>query len=464
MKKIFLLLMIVVGVMQLQAQTTFEKIIDTLGIISATSIQETFDHGYAICGNLLTGGNYLAKLDTVGNIKWISTFSYSVATDFNAVNQLSDSGYLVNGDYNISQSTQNWKIRFNKNGDTLWTSKFSFGSAATNGYNTHSIAGMQNNLFASTGYYSMPLHQTCFISNDLFGNTQSNRTYPLTIHCSGNSICTTPNGFMISGTRDSIIYGWVDIIRIDQQGDTILRKKYGTRLTQASYSIIPVNDHEYLSGGLIRDSISGLYNMYLLKIDSNCNQLWDKEYHFGDNQVINDLDNCLDGNFVVTGTLSPSLDQKFLIMKCNAVGDTLWTKIFGSDSCHNIGYDVHATHDGGVIACGVGCMGNHFGAYIIKTDSMGLVHAGVGIKGVNNPYNFTVSPNPNHGVFSVTANCFSGYSSTIKIYNTANQLVYSNNICNNTPQEIDLSNAPAGLYIIILSNGVKMVSKKVVVE
>ncbi len=53
------------------AQNTFEKVIDTLGCVNASSIQQTFDGGYAFCGTSSYGGNdvMVVKLDSVGTIE-----------------------------------------------------------------------------------------------------------------------------------------------------------------------------------------------------------------------------------------------------------------------------------------------------------------------------------------------------------------------------------------------------------
>lgn len=54
-----------------QAQNTFEKVIDTLGSINALCIKETFDGGYVFCGQSNYGGNdvLIVKLDSMGTIE-----------------------------------------------------------------------------------------------------------------------------------------------------------------------------------------------------------------------------------------------------------------------------------------------------------------------------------------------------------------------------------------------------------
>jgi hypothetical protein len=61
-------------------QATFERFYDTLGVVSAGCVQETFDGGYVVCGVRWDNINFendaaIMKLDSLGNIIWVKTFS-----------------------------------------------------------------------------------------------------------------------------------------------------------------------------------------------------------------------------------------------------------------------------------------------------------------------------------------------------------------------------------------------------
>ena len=75
-RAVLILFIILLNTIKVQAQNTFEKIIDTLGSAEAYSIQETFDGGYVFTGtNSVNGGEVLVtKLDSIGTIEWVKTF------------------------------------------------------------------------------------------------------------------------------------------------------------------------------------------------------------------------------------------------------------------------------------------------------------------------------------------------------------------------------------------------------
>ena len=84
-----------------KSQNTFEKVIDTLGSAGALCIQETFDGGYVYCGTSSLNGNdvMIVKLDSIGIIEWVKTYSGPGIEGAMYMEQLTDSGYMVNAVY-----------------------------------------------------------------------------------------------------------------------------------------------------------------------------------------------------------------------------------------------------------------------------------------------------------------------------------------------------------------------------
>ncbi|HTA26227.1 MAG TPA: T9SS type A sorting domain-containing protein, partial [Bacteroidia bacterium] len=96
-----------------------------------------------------------------------------------------------------------------------------------------------------------------------------------------------------------------------------------------------------------------------------------------------------------------------------------------------------------------------------------------GLKSVANPTNFTVYPNPSHGVFTlkIVNSKFSMQNDGIKIYNVLGQQVYSafttpKATGNNLPYTIDLSSNPSGVYFyrVTSASGSLMGEGKLVIQ
>ena len=88
-----------------------------------------------------------------------------------------------------------------------------------------------------------------------------------------------------------------------------------------------------------------------------------------------------DRGFVVVGTQDgPTAEiEGVLLIRLDSLGDTLWTRVFdGLTEVIDFGYWVVNTHDGGFAASGEADAGP---AYLMKTDSMGLVYNAVSERG-----------------------------------------------------------------------------------
>jgi hypothetical protein len=164
----------------LKAQITFEKVIDTLTSNSALCIQPTFDGGYIYCG-----GNYLnsndamvVKLDSLGNIDWIKTYGGQNGDFGSFIEQTSDSGYILNGNYNFGLNAENWVLKLDKNGDTLWTRKYSFGNGGTKTETPNSMSVVNNTVIGTVGYWTpIPFNFTysyiiTYLTNGFFLNSK----------------------------------------------------------------------------------------------------------------------------------------------------------------------------------------------------------------------------------------------------------------------------------------------------
>lgn len=98
-----------------------------------SSVIQTSDGGYAVCGRFIDQGTfyaYLLKTDPVGNPEFIRTYGDTLHASWAfAVRQLSDGGYALVGSTTVlQQNFQSWAdnfiLRTNMVGDTLWARGF----------------------------------------------------------------------------------------------------------------------------------------------------------------------------------------------------------------------------------------------------------------------------------------------------------------------------------------------------
>lgn len=144
------------------------------------------------------------------------------------------------------------------------------------------------------------------------------------------------------------------------------------------------SDKGYIAGGyherwdnLIND---WNYDHYILKTDSVGNVQWEKNYDFTvldgmciEGSIVRELNN---GGFAYISCINcaqnpPNPLSKYLLIRLNNFGDTLWTKTYERPK-RSMGQWVEPTMDGGFVMTGYAAdYGTSADVYIVKADSMG---------------------------------------------------------------------------------------------
>jgi len=447
------------------AQTnTFEKIIDTLGCELAACIQQTFDGGYVFCGKSSFGGNdaIIVKLDSMGTIEWAKVYSGPGIEAASYIEQTPDSGFMVNALYDGGLS---WLLRLDPDGDTLWTKTYSVGTGATYVNLGNSMASLNNSIYGLTGYLSpQPVNYAYLISAMSNGFQLSNKIYNTSIYSTGSYAIekTFSGGFIISawyGT--SLLSQDFYLLLTDALGDTIWTRTYDYSQGDIGKDIKQTSDSGFIIAGVTWNNLTFNYNIYLIKTDADGDTLWTKLYSNPNEQGIYSIANANDGGFIIVG-VSPNgtLNPDVYLIKTDQKGDTIWTKFYGGPSSDQ-GFFVMPTIDNGYIIGGTGCINNKCGAYIIKTDSLGVVHSGTGIAELNNPFEFSVFPNPSSGGISFRCRGLPPSGAQLHVINITGQTVYSQKIFNGTHhQELSL---PSGIYVVLLTFNHKKIPLRIII-
>ncbi len=467
MKKILLLVFLLISYNNTQAQNTFEKIIDTLGSNFATCIQETFDGGYVYCGESSYNGNDLiiVKLDSVCTVEWAKTYSGPGIEFATYIEQTPDSGYMVNGVYNSGTNGLNWLLRLNANGDTLWTRKYSVGIGATETGNGNSMASVNSTVYGMTGYYLPPsliLSAHLIVANDNGFQLASKIYNPSNLYSAESRAIdnTHDNGFVMAGGRGtSTSTADVYLIRTNTFGDTLWTRTYNRTQNDVAFDVKQTTDSGFIMACIVYDTTVYKYNIWLIKSDAAGDTLWTKQYFSPYEQTALSIEQTYDGGYIMTGAaMNSAMERNLSLIKTNSIGDTLWTRIFNA-SIDCWGSFVRQTKDGGFIISGIS-----YGSYIIKTDSLGNVASSTGMAEVNNPFVFSVYPNPTSGICNIELKGIPYNTATIEIYNLYNQCIYKTKVINKATLAIDLSNYANGLYMVNLQTKDKIISRKIIIE
>jgi hypothetical protein len=350
------------------------------------SIQQTTDGGYIITGHTFSFGNgkkdvWLIKTDSNGNEEWKKTFG-GTQNDFGrSVQQTTDGGYIITGE---TQSYFNgpfvvWLIKTDSNGNEVWNKTFG-------GINGSSVQQTTDGGYIITGRKHSSVNGPTvvwLVKTDSNGNEEWNQTFGGSEHEFGHSVQqTTDGGYIITGETYSSVNdkstGPVDVwlIKTDSNGNEEWNKTFGGTQSDRGYSVQQTIDGGYITVGYTQSFGNGKTDVWLIKTDSNGNEVWNKTFGGGESELGNSVQQTTDGGYIITGRkyshLNQFLQSDVWLIKTDSNGNEEWNQTFGGSGVEE-GYSVQQTTDGGYIITGeTTSFGNgESDVWLIKTDSEG---------------------------------------------------------------------------------------------
>ncbi|MCP3685682.1 MAG: T9SS type A sorting domain-containing protein [bacterium] len=293
---------------------------------------------------------------------WTRTYGESDHDVAECVIQTYDGNIVLAGTINSNAGI----IKANYLGDSLWTRTFGIGHA-------YSIVQTTDEGFIIVGSRSLShLNSDVYlIKTDNNGNIEWYKTYGGSEIDTGFDIdCTEDGGYIIAGYSKSFNdpndYD-IFVLKTDSLGDTLWTRAYGGDDHDEARAILQTGDGGYILAGSSRSFTSGSVRMYLIKLNGVGDTVWTRTY--GSYQTEgNTVRETTDGGYIAAGYFSGGGSIGVYLVKTNIDGDTMWTRELIHNSAN--AYSVQQTIDNGYIIVGriVGHGGDMF---ILKTDTMG---------------------------------------------------------------------------------------------
>ncbi len=143
--------------------------------------------------------------------------------------------------------------------------------------------------------------------------------------------------------------------------------------SDVAFGICQTSDNGYIISGSTESSTAYHSEMYLLKIDSNGEILWDRIYGGPWDDWATSILQTADLGYIFTGMCAVTMtDYDLCLTKLDSLGDTLWVRMFGGAE-RDEGEEVQITADGGYIVAGwTWSFGSDMSdCYVVKTSSDG---------------------------------------------------------------------------------------------
>jgi uncharacterized delta-60 repeat protein len=168
---------------------------------------------------------------------------------------------------------------------------------------------------------------------------------------------TSDGGYIVAGCTESFGAGLWDywVLKLESDGDIEWEKTYGTADDYESpRSIQQTSDGGYIVGGWInKDPNTYYYDYWILKLESDGDIEWEKTYGGAYDDLALSLQQTSDGGYIVAGR-SDSFnagDLDIWILKLESDGDIEWQKTYGGSSSE-YARSIRQTSDGGYIVAG----------------------------------------------------------------------------------------------------------------
>jgi len=333
----------------------------------AASLEQTSDGGYFLAGSTYSddedvSGNYgesdywVLKLDSTGEIQWENHFGGSDSDFATSAIQTADGGYMVAG----GARSDNWDVLDNYGSRDAWLIKLDSSGSE--------------------------------IGNKNYGGSRVDLAKAIQQTRDGGYIVASysrSQDLDVSGNLGGSDY-W--IVKLSSGGEIEWEENYGGSDSDIPVSIEQTNDGGYVIAGNTSSEDgnvsvnNGYSDFWVLKIDPEGNELWEKTYGGSSTDVARSMQHTSDGGYILTGySYSDDGDvtgnygaSDYWVLKLDPEGQIEWEKNYGGSS-HDFPGTVHQTSDGGYLVAGDsesedGDVSGNYGArdiWIIKTDSLG---------------------------------------------------------------------------------------------
>jgi hypothetical protein len=171
------------------------------------------------------------------------------------------------------------------------------------------------------------------------------------------------------------------------------------------------------------------------------------------------MNSTSDGGYIIASTSRSFgwINPDMWLIRTNSIGDTLWTKHYGS-WYHDHAYAVRQTSDGGFI-----CIGHSENStaitqiMFVKTDGNGAVPVA---EVLGSKYAYNIYPNPSNGILNIEG-IDEMDSPVISVRNSLGETLFSEPL---KQSSVDLRKNPPGVYFVTVQAENKQYTKKVILQ
>ncbi|KWX77091.1 hypothetical protein [Paenibacillus jilunlii] len=346
------------------------------------SVVQTSDGGYVFTGSTTVNGSddiIFAKTDAALTLQWAYAYGGTGAESGAEVRATSDGGYMIAGTSNASGSSDVILVKTDASGTVQWSK--TYGGPAKEEAQAMELGTDGGYIVVGTKESSSNSNDAYMLKVDANGSIQWTRTFGKdNLEDRFYGVAVTPEGGYVAvgyktvseiinpGTAQRM-YGLM--VKVNGSGNTVFES------TLDRYSMlngVAATSSGYVAAGSINNidlpNNPQVYNIFVTKVSTSGSQSWSRQFHATNGDFANDVKLAKDGNFIVTGFITPAVYKEDLLMlKIDGAGNTQWSNTYSFGDTGEIGRSVAATSDGGYVVAGSYLSNNDYDVLLLKFGS-----------------------------------------------------------------------------------------------
>lgn len=302
---------------------------------------ETHDHGYIIAGFTNSYGMgqydaYLVKIDSSGGFEWQNTFGGSDYEYAYCVNQTSENGYLICGSTMSfgNGARDGFLTKTDSAGNEIWTKYY----GGTNNDGLYRLINDGDSIYYLCGYtysYGSGSDDVFVIKTDTAGNIIWQKTFGTSNNERGMSISKSHNNLWIGAYSNGFGNNqetWV--LKCNTSGILLKDTLFGGSQNDIPFELETADNGDILITGETNSFGNGGTDVYLLRIDTNFNKIWETSFGGTLDESGYSIKPTPDAGCIITGqtySFNITLADIYLI-KTNALGEATSIRDFSVPS------------------------------------------------------------------------------------------------------------------------------------
>jgi hypothetical protein len=421
-------------------------------------VDQTSDGGYILTGkeyrsNIDTTNILLIRTDSIGNIRWVKRLGMFFYENGRNVKETMDGGFILTGERNRDTSDvyDMFVAKTDPEGNVEWSKSY-MGPGNSQGFK---ILVLSDGSYIVHGVVNIGTENPDILTIRLTadGDTLWTRSYGSEGHeRSFNLIETAQHQLAIIGLTDSWTAGYGDIYLtlLDLDGNLLWSKVYGSSGGEEGQIITQTSDEGFIFGGYANNSFDIETGLYLVKTNSAGEIQWSMTYHDNDVDIVYGIVELDSGGYLVAGHI-----RNFLKITNQGITgcDEQAVQTITSDAATQI------THQ----PIQVASLPLSSSPYHLRVRSGFDIEEtcnGVATENIHSKLALEVYPNPAQGLIHLEIT--DGLIRQVQFFDLSGHLIFKKTGLNDSSLELNVQDAPPGMYILSAETDRGWVYRKVV--